>query len=360
MMLYKVLSRLDRSRFNPVVISLREGGPIAEKITALGIEVYSLGVKSARFSFSGLYELIKIAHASKAHIIQGWMYHGNIAAQLTGIVTRSCVAVLWNVRQSLYSLSHEKKFTAAVIKTGSYLSSLPDRIIYNSRVSAMQHSFIGYCSREQVIIPNGFDVTVFKPCMEAKKEMRAELKISDNAVLIGLVGRYHPMKDHRTFLSAASILARTNPAVHYVLVGEQVDYHNKELIHIIKEFNIADNVHLLGSRDDMPRVTAAFDIASCTSYSEGFPNVVGEAMSSGIPCAVTDVGDAAWIVADTGKVVPPRNPSALADAWQQLIDMGVENRSILGMKARQRITDTFSLDTVVRQYESIYEELILS
>lgn len=357
-MLYKLLSRMDKDVFALMVVSLTGRGIYGEKIESMGVKVYALGMKRGRFSFIGLCRLVKLLCNLKPDLLQGWMYHGNLAAQLACAFIPSHVPVLWNIRQSLYSLAYEKKGTAIVIKICRYLSGFPKRIVYNSKTSAEQHEYLGYRGDKRIIIPNGFDVSLFSPSIESGKTIRAELGVSSDTLLIGLIGRYHPMKDHTNFLQAASLLLKNYSNVHFLLAGTHVDGHNEQLNRVINNLNISTNVHLLGERTDIPRLTAALDVASSSSYAEGFPNVIGEAMSCGVPCVVTNVGDAACIVGDTGIVVPPRDAVALANGWRKLIELGQEKRLALGMKARQRIIENFSLDAVVKKYEMLYKEVL--
>ncbi len=359
MMLYKLLSRTNRDRFKHVVISLSAHGTMGNLIEELGIPVIDIGMKRGRPTLTAILRLITIARELKPKIIQGWMYHGNLAAQVVSVFMRGETPVLWNIRQSLYSLSYEKRLTAAIIKLGSYLSKLPAYIIYNSETSACQHEAIGYRANVRVFIPNGFDTERFAPSDEAKESVRSELGIDNNDFLIGLICRYHPMKDHMNFIKAASLLPKGHSSVHFILAGDQVDESNSELCKEIHDLNILHYVHLLGERNDIPRLTAALDIAVISSsYAEGFPNTIGEAMACGVPCVVTDVGDSAFIVGDTGRVVQRRNPQALADAWSKLISLDAGQRRELGLRARRRICENFSLDAVVRQYEALYEKVI--
>jgi glycosyltransferase involved in cell wall biosynthesis len=282
------------------------------------------------------------------------MSHGNLAAQLAGAFAPGAVPVLWNVRRSLYSLEHEKLRSKVVIKLGARLSGLPAKILYNSKIGAVQHSDFGYRADKTLIIPNGFDTELFAPSAEARSGVRFELGVAENTILIGLVGRYSPMKDHANFFQAAALLLKSHPSVRFILSGRGVDRENQDL-GLVRSLGIAERVHLLGERHDMPRLTAALDIASSSSaYDEGFPNVVGEAMSCGVPCVVTDVGDSAWVVGETGRVVPPRNPEALYAAWREMVEMGAAARRELGMRARQRIKAQFSIEKIVQRYEEIY------
>lgn len=357
MMLLKLLSGIDRSRFDPVVISLAGDGPIAKRIEALGIKAYSVNMKPGRIPVAGFWRLVKLLRKSKPDIIQGWMYHGNLAAQLASFFLPGKMPVLWNIRGTHTDLSSEKFLTAFTIWLGSRLSAFPMKIINNSRTSALSHEKkLDYRSDKWVIIPNGFDVELFAPSDELRMRFRSSLNLKEDSFLIGLVGRYHPVKDHETFLKAAADLLKTHPDIRFVLVGEGVEPSNSELVGKINALKLNGSIHLLGRRDDLNHVSAAFDIASSSSFGEGFPNVIGEAMSCGVPCVVTDVGDSAYIVGDTGKVVSPHNPDALTNAWRELIEMDAEKRRRLGMLARQRVIENFSIDAVVKQYETLYEE----
>ncbi|MBD1920399.1 glycosyltransferase [Microcoleus sp. FACHB-831] len=359
MMLYKVLSRLDRKQFDPVVVSLKCKGTLGDRISDLSIPVYTIGMKPGVPTLSSTWRLVRTVRQLKPDLIQGWMYHGNLAGQLATITATKPVPVIWNIRHSLNSLYSEKAGTIAVIKFLAKLSNYPAQILYNSKTSAIHHEELGYKADKTKIIPNGFDTDLFAPSTAARSSLRTELGITDNEFIIGLMGRYHPQKDHANFLQAAAILLQTSPDIHFVLAGTAISRENTALQDVIETLGITEQIHLLGERDDMPRLTAALDIASSSScYGEAFPNVIGEAMSCGVPCVVTDVGDSAWIVGDTGRVVPARDPQALAHAWKDLIDRGAMDREMLGKQARARIIEYFSLGSVVAHYEALYKSLL--
>ncbi len=357
MMLYKLLNRMDKERFNPVVISLSNKDTMGEQIESLGIQVLSVGMKPGLPTFNGICRLFRYIYKLKPDILQGWMYHGNLAAQFAGFFAVRGVPVLWNIRHSIHSLKYEKKGTAFVIKVGSYLSRFPKNIIYNAKTSAEQHEALGYCADKRIIIPNGFDTNEFSPSVEARNFVRLELKIVTDAILIGLIGRYHPMKDHANFLHATSMLIKSHSEVHFILAGRQVDFANEHLRQMINGLNISENVHLLGERRDIPRLMAALDIVVSSSRGEGFPNVIGEAMACGVPCVVTDVGDSAYLVNNTGIVVAPGDAAALSAALEDMISKTHEERLKLGKAARCRVVENFSLAHVVSEYECLYKEL---
>jgi glycosyltransferase involved in cell wall biosynthesis len=318
-----------------------------------------MGMKPSLLRPRTLVRLVSTARRLKPDLIQGWMYHGNLAAQLAAMFTVRPVSVFWNIRQSLYSLDYEKPGTAKVIKLGARLSHWPAKTLNNSRTSVAQHSVIGYETSSTVVIPNGFDTELFAPSEQARHSVRSELGVAHDTFLIGLIARYHPMKDHGTFLHAAALLLKEFPDSQFVLAGKDVNWNNEFLRSLIQDLGMVERVHLLGERLDMPRLTAALDIASLSSaYEEGFPNVIGEAMACGVPCVVSDVSDSPWIVGDSGRVVPPRNPEALARSWKDLIELGLEGRKALGETARSRVIECFSLISVVEQYESLYESAV--
>ena len=362
LMLYRLLSRLDRTRFTPQVVSLLDHGPVSRKIQALGIPVRSLGMKRGIPNPAVVLRLAGWLRQDPPDMMQTWMYHadlvGGLAAQLVGNIP-----VAWGIRHSDLNSETSSRLTHLTVKTCAILSRwLPDRIVCCSEASRQVHTALGYAAEKMVVIPNGCDVETFRPNSGARAPVRKELAVSEDAPVIGMVARFDPQKDHHTFIRAAQLLHRDRPDAYFLLCGNEMTWENQELARWIDEAGLRTRCHLLGRRDDdIANVTAALDIASLSSaYGEGFPNVVSEAMSCGVPCVVTDVGDAALIVGQTGIVVPPRNPEALAAAWCKMLEMGCEGRRHMGIAARQRIRERFDIAEVAGRYEHLFEELARS
>ena len=358
LMLWKLLSRIDRDRFEPFVFALssRTDGML-DRFERIGIRCSLLGMNPRIDAVAGLFRLAQALRGLTPDIVQGWLYHGNVAATLGAALMRGRAPVLWSIRCTLPSrLSQEKWQSALTIWLGGKLSFCATKIIHNSMMSAIEHEQrLGYRAAGRIVLPNGFDTDVFRPSVKARLSIRRALGVGDDTMLVGLMGRYHPMKDHANFLRAAALLARTHPHVHFLLAGQGVDMANRTLTRLMEELDLCERTHLLGHRDDIHCVTAALDVAcSSSSYGEGFANVIGEAMSCGVPCVVTNVSDAAHIVHDSGKVVAPRDPDGLAQAVRDFLDRGPVQRRAIGMRARERIMKNFSLDAVVRQYEDVY------
>lgn len=355
MMLYKLVSQMDRDKFDIHVISLTDIGPIGERIQSLGIPVDALGMKRGIPDPRRLLKLISLLKKNIPDLIQTWMYHsdlmGGLAAKLAGNIP-----VVWGIRHSNLDPEGNKSITIWTAKICALLSRwLPVKIVCCSEASKKVHTILGYDPERMVVIPNGFDLNLFKPDLEGKTSIRQELGISEDTILIGMAGRFDPQKDHRNFIKAAALLQEEISNVQFLLCGDDITWENRKLSKWIDEVGLHRYFYLLGRRNDIPRVMTTLDIASSSSYGEGFPNVVGEAMACGTPCVVTDVGDSALIVGKTGIVVPPGDPDALALAWKKLIGIGKDKRQKLGHNARLRIREKFSLSSVVKRYEDLYK-----
>jgi len=359
MMLYKLLSLSDRARLNPVVISLSNEGQLGQNIKDLDIPVYLIGMNPGIPNPFKVWYFIRLIRKINPELIQGWMYHGNLAALMAKKFLSERVSLFWNIRHTPDDLKKEKRLTEIVIRIGARLSGIPDGIIYNARTSVQKHKSIGYCPKHAMIFPNGFDCEKFKPSDTARAKLVHLINVNEDAFLIGLIARYHKMKDHETFLYSARELIEIFPKVHFVLVGSGIDKKNIKLRKQIHNLKINKNVHLLGERRDIAEITAGLNIACSSSiWGEGFSNAIGEAMSCGVPCVVTDTGDSAWIVDETGLVVKPGDKEAFTDSLKKMIEMSPDKRRELGRLARRRIIKHFTLDAVVKQYEQVYKEQI--
>jgi glycosyltransferase involved in cell wall biosynthesis len=245
---------------------------------------------------------------------------------------------------------------AAAVRVMAKLSGLPHTVLFNSRTSARQHEQAGYRPRRLRVIPNGFDLELFRPGEHFRESLRAELGLAPDAELVGLVARCHPVKDHASFLEAAARLVAAGSGAHFLLAGQETD--GRQVAARVEELGLGGRVHALGERHDVARLTAALDVATCCSLAESFPNSVGEAMACAVPCVVTDVGDAAWMVGASGLVAPVRAPAALATAWRTLLALTPEARRRLGVQARERVKTEFSMNQVAKQYEDLYREVV--
>jgi glycosyltransferase involved in cell wall biosynthesis len=359
MMLFKLLSA-SRDSLQSLVVSLKDQGTIGPSITKLGVPLQCLHFRPSLPSPARFLSLVSLMREFRPQLIQGWMPHGNLAASLAEVASHIAVPVIWNVRMSLEATDGEKTITLGLIRLGALLSRHPTKIIYNSFTGAKQHESRGYRATQSVVISNGFDCDLFRPDEDAHNRICQQLGLESKAVLIGLVARFHPSKDHFGFLRAASLVSAMHPESRFLLVGKGLVETERELTTLVSQLHLTGRVFLLGERTDTPQLTAGLDIACSSSVYEGFSNSIGEAMACGVPCVVTDVGDSAQLVVDTGLIVPARNPEALAHAMGQLIDAGPAKRKELGTAARRRIESEFSLPKIARRYEDLYRECLAS
>jgi glycosyltransferase involved in cell wall biosynthesis len=358
MMLVNLVRSMSRERFDNVVVSLQDGGLRRSELEALGIPVFSLGVGRGVPNPWGLIRLLRLLSRERPDVVQSWLYHADLLGLVGARMSRVPVCA-WNIRTSEMDMTRYSMVSRLVLGSLSWLSQYPDVVVVNSEAGRKLHESLGFRPRRWALIPNGFDLDRFRPDSGARERLRQQLG-APNSFLIGLVARYDPMKDHRTFLEAAARFVERRPDTRFVLAGGEIDKDNLQLTGLIHDLGLSGSVDLLGERADIESVMAALDILSLSSTAEGFPNCVGEAMACGVPCVTTDVGDAAILVGETGRVVPIREPAALADAWSQLYDMSDEARVELGMAGRRRIEESFSLASVARQYEDLYEGLLVS
>lgn len=339
--------------FEHIVVTLKkEERSIAPQIRALEIPVYELGLRWPVPSLSRALSLRPLTRHLQPDLIQGWMNHGNLMAILASGSLPNRVPVIWNVRQSLKDFKG-KLPTRAIIRANAYFSRRAETIVYVSQTGRKQHEAIGYHSAKGLVIPNGIDCSTFVPDEASRCTVRGELGLPSDGIIIGLIARYDPVKDHRGFIRAAAMVAPIYPDVRFLLIGPGMETA-RDLQVLIRELHLQGRVYLIGERADMPRLNASLDIACSASRAEGFSNAIIEAMACGVPCVVTDVGDSAYVVDHTGIAVRSGDPEAFAAALRNLIFAGPEYRRQLGIKARRRVEREFSLVEVTRRYEELY------
>lgn len=358
MMLYKLLATLDPRRVRSTVISLADIGPIGRRIQDLGIEVHAAGMRNGRLpSPAALLRIARLLRRTRPDVVQTWMYHadliGSSVARLSGRTP-----IVWNIQAT----DPASRSAWMALRACALMSSrVPAAIVSCSEASRVIHARRGYDDRRFIVIPNGADLEQFRPDEKARADIRAELGVGESTPLVGLIARFHPMKDHQTFVRAAALVHRSRPDAQFVLCGKDVQWSNSALTAWVDEAGLRDRVHLLGLRDDVARICAALDVATLTSsYGEGFPNMIGEAMAAGTPCVVTDVGDSGAIAGDTGRVAPIGDAAAIADGIIDLLSLDNTSRHALRLRARQRIEENFSLASAVRQYDALYARLASS
>ena len=346
--LYNLISTGLKGQFNNSVISLMEEGYYGKLLKKKKIPVFSLDMRRGQINFSAAKKLRRILVDQKPDIIQGWMYHGNLAALLGYIMINKKVKLSWTIRLSLEIYKRMKLTTRLAIKLGSYFSRIPDLIIYNSNRSLKQHRSIGYNRENDFSIPNGFDTKAWKPNKKIRAYLRNKHGISKTTKVIGYVGRGDDQKDIPTLFKAFDKVCKKHSNIILLTIGRnlrQYSTNNKNII-------------FLGQQSNLENLMNAFDLLCLSSKAEGFPNVIGEAMSTGIPCVTTDVGDAKDIVGETGWISPPNDPISLANCLDSALKKPKGQLKKYGKIARKKIISNFSIDRVKNQYISLYNSTL--
>jgi glycosyltransferase involved in cell wall biosynthesis len=357
-MLVRLAERLPGLGCPMMVVSLGEEGPLGAEIKAAGVALKALRLGATASLPRGVLQLAGEIRRFDADVVQSWLYHADLAATLATPLAGRRRALAWNLRNTELDLAARNPRTHAVRGLLAHVSRRPDIIISNAAAAIAAHRALGYRPRATAVIPNGFDLSRLKRDPRARQAVRAALGVQAHQVLIGMVARLDPQKDHDAFLEAALRFSATAPEAHFALAGEGLE-PDGPFAERPAARALAGRLHLLGRRADIAGVLAAFDIATLTSREgEAFANVLAEAMACETPCVATDVGAAAEIIGADGMVVPRGDVGALAAGWAHLSAAGPELRARMGVAARASIAARFDLDVVSRQYADLYGRLV--
>jgi len=377
LMLSKLVRQMDRERFQNDILSLLPVDNVGHSLRADGFSVESAGMRPGLPTPAAFWRIAGWLRARRPAVVQTWMYHSDLLGGAAGRYLAR-MPVVWNIRQSNLDPGVNSSSTMHAAGICRRLSRrIPSAIVCGSEAARRTHTEFGYHPERMEVIPNGFDTALFRPDPEAGERLRTELNIPGEGLIVGLAARLDPQKDHATFIRAARILAERwergrgnrddsghgshdRAPVYFVLCGENVEWSNEKIRTWIgegPEGPFGSRLRLLGRRHDLPALYPAFDVSGTSSLGEGFPNVVGEAMACGAPCVVTNVGDSAAIVGDTGIVVPPADPEALAEAWGKILLMDKKGRRDMGQRARDRVEALYGMQAVAERYQDLYSRV---
>ncbi|HJV74815.1 MAG TPA: glycosyltransferase [Noviherbaspirillum sp.] len=354
MALYRLVASAKGGVYKHTVVALTPGGAMEDRLRNAGIELTTFDFKAA--PIAQFFNLLLLMRRSRPDIVQTWMYHadmfGGVAARLSG--NRN---IIWGVRTSELTAG-SARFTVVVRRACAFLSRwVPHTIVCVAEAARRSHVQEGYDAKRMVVVPNGFDLSRLVADGESMRKLRERCGFRQGDIVVGSVGRFNISKDQANFVRAAGILAHRHTNLRFLMVGRDLDTHNAELMRWIAETGFPERFVLLGERADVPVCLAAMDVFCLSSRNEGFPNVAGEAMAMGLPCVVTDVGDAALLLGDTGVVVPKEDSEALAHGIDTLLGMSPEGRRKLGLRAKDRIHAEFTVERTRERFETLYQRL---
>jgi glycosyltransferase involved in cell wall biosynthesis len=352
--MYTIISNGLSEKYIIKIISLRDMGHYGEKFESDGIEVCCLNLQNPLNLFFSILKAFNLARKFKPDLVQGWMYHGNIFSLLFGLFTFTKPRIFWGIRQTIYDIRKEKILTQMVIRLEAKLSFFAHAIIYNSKKSQNQHESIGFSKKNSIYIPNGFNLFIWRPDDGKRKELRKELGISENSFVIGYVGRFHQMKNIELLFEAMESVLSENSNSIFLVIGENTDRKNSKLKPYYDQLP-PKQVVSLGIRVDIPEVIQCIDLLCLTSaWGEGFPNVIGEAMATGVPCVATDIGDSALIIGETGWVTPPNNVELLAKSINLALSESTSTYNSRSLASKKRISENYDITNIVDNYNNVY------
>lgn len=358
-MLQRVIRRGNTTEFQHLVLSIKNFQQVAQELAGEGIDVQSLNVQADYCKLPAA--VLKIAsriRRFRPDVIQSWMYMADFFGGIASHLAAPSTPMIWTIRHSTLDPAIDSRALRWCAKGCARMSRrVPSRIVLNSQAAVPIHAAAGYDESRMQIIPNGFDVSRFAPSPELRQQTRAKLGIPADSPVVGRVARFHANKDHLTFLKAAEIIRAQRPDVRFLVCGEPQTITSAQVQQDIDSAGLTDVVRLVELQSDIVPLNCSFDIATCSSITEAFPNVIGEAMSCAVPCVSTDVGDAAQIIGETGRVVPVQDPGQFAGAILDLLNRPAEHLQQLGSAARQRIIDNYELTSSTGMFLDLWREL---
>lgn len=331
------------------------GGPMEAELRQAGVPLIDLRKRGRWDLFALPLRLVKVLRRDRPDVVYSILPPQNLLAGLLRPAFRP-TRVVWGIRASTFDLSGYDWLTRWSYTLERRLSSLPDLVIVNSQAGLNALIAGGFPVSKTRLVSNGIDCRRFRPDPGARQRVREEWGVADGEHLVGLVARFDPLKDPETFLNAAALLAAERKRSRFVCVGDGPAKITGQLRTLAQRLDLSDRMIWAGARNDMPAVYNALDVLCLSSISEGFPNVIGEAMACGVACVVTDVGDSARIVGGTGIVVPPRDPGALAEGWRRMLELSAKDRAELGDRVRSRIQEAFSIEALCRNVTQALSE----
>lgn len=354
--LYRLCTHDDASRHH--VVSLMGPGKYGPLLASKGIKVTCLDMPKGRITLRGLFRLWRVIRATRPDVVQTWMYHADLVG---GTIARLAGRrnVVWGIRNTTLSPQESSLGTIRVAHLCAWISKqIPRRILCCAEKAREVHAALGYDASKMRVVPNGYDLSLFRSDPVLRERLRGELEIAPETPVISFVARFDPQKDHVGLLQAFSLLRRKGVQPLCLLVGAGVDDENTRLVEQIRTLGLSGQVRLLGKRTDIPAVMNAIDLYVMSSaYGEAFPNALAEAMACGTPCVATDVGDAAMIVGETGWIVSPRNPEALAEALAKaLAERNTPAWEGRKKAARSRMESRFTIGRMVEGFHAVWHD----
>lgn len=354
--LYRLCTNSQNHRH--IVVSMMDNGYYGPLLKSMDVDVYCLNMPQGKITIGGVIKLFNLLRDISPDVVQTWMYHadliGGVIAKIAGVKS-----IYWNVRHTTLEPGKSKKSTILIAKICATVSGwITKNIIYCAHEAKVVHENLGYIKGRSTVIGNGYDLTKLVIDEPLRSYFRREVGAVPGDVLIGMVGRFNPQKDHATLIGALGTIKKLGYSFKAVLIGRGVDSSNKVLMKNLLDNDLIDQVLMLGQRSDITAVMNGLDLhVLSSSFGEGFPNVLAEAMACGTPCVTTNIGDSGLIVDKAGWIVQPHDPKILADSIiEAMIEKESKPHAWLQRKSlcRSRVLENFNIHSMVAAYHEVW------
>ena len=356
MMLYKFLENANKNFFYNIVICLKANGLMSNMFKKKNIKVIYINVNSFYHLLKSINLIFQIIKTYKPNVVMSWLHISDLVATLIKIRFPT-IKLIWNLRCSAPEVSILGIRSWALVKLLCLLSRIPDCVIANSQTGIDTHIAAGYKPKNQKVLYNGFDLNIFKRNLKKNEAFRRKHNIEETHFIIGYVGKKSKIKGLDLFINSIEIINKKINNLKFIFLGNGLDKNNVKLSKKLNNINCLHNSILLGEQDNVHNIISSFDIFSITSLSEGFPNVLGEAMSAEVPCVVTNVGDCKFIIGDAGLAINSFDPYETAKAWENLYNMPNVKRRKIGINARNIVKSKFNIKKIVNEYETLIMDI---
>lgn len=366
MTLLRYLTERPEARQHHQIIVLRsihDGPSVGVDLVRLGVQVKSLGVTGALSAILAMPALIREARATRPDIVSAWLYYPSLLAVLVRPFLKGFPRIVWHIRSLPYVRFADKParyVTQRLLALCSYLPRIA--IVTNSTAARRAHVDLGFSKRSDrwSVVANAIDAKVYAPNPGMRSGLRAEWRVPSHGIVIGAVGRVVPEKAYPEYFTAlgealAILPEEMRARVHIVVVGRGTSREDEGFAELAARSGLShENMHLLGQRDDVPNILAGLDLFVLPSKSESFPNVLAEAMATGLPAIANDVGDCALVLGDRRFIASPVKGETLADKIRNVLKMPLDEREEVGRKNRERATHVYTLPRMIAGFDAVF------
>ena len=341
-MLIRLVKATPRN-IDQTIVSLIDVSPQMRKRLPTHVRVVALGSSGSLSMLLISFNLIGYLRGSE--VVYSWMYHANAIASIAKLIAMCKTPLIWGVRHSLDDFSGESMSTKIAIYIGKLVNFMPKKVIYCSRRAMSQHEEFGYNSPlKSHYIPNGYEF--------ANTDDRTGTNAS--CLRFGAAGRYHDAKDYPTLFKALSPLLKSNPESKLLLCGIDMDSSNPKLIELMKEADIPVNqVEMFGLVRNMCEFYEKVDIFVLSSKTEGFPNVLAEAVAHGCVAFSTDAGDAEVILNHSSRISPIGDARELTSNIQNYLQLATVEQDAVNRVMIDYVRSSFTIDKIAQEYLAV-------